>query len=739
MKQKALQYFGKIFILALVSIIVILGAVWLSTNTNSDPIKRLDNSIYDLAFQFRTINKNHHFFKPENLVIVDIDNESINELGRVQSWPRLYDAEVIKYIASGHPLAIGVDFLYTESDSLPSVYKQLLKVRGLKNADTVLSALSTDKALARSIHDAQMVYLTLYEDKIKKQDTTNLDSVYTHLRLFDVKSDPDIHLPIFNYPQIPIKLFSIEAKGIGNIGMATDNDGVLRNYEVVKQIDSVHNDSIQLLANLPFYMLSDLYGTPDKDISLKNSKLWITDSIYVPINAKGEFRINWLGTQEKLNSRSFYKVYQKLMPAEYFKDKVVFLGTSATGMEDLKTVPHSDDRMPGVEVHATAFLNMANQAYIQEISLKKFFLPILLVSLLMAWLFTYTRPFNALIFLVGILIVEFFSALYLFRDRSLVIPIVALLGGTVITSMLTNTYNYFTERKQKKQLRNAFGTYVSSTVVNKIMEDPKSLMLGGTKKVLSVLFSDIRGFTTYSENMDPQQVVSIINKYLSAMSEPVLAHEGTIDKFIGDAIFAIFGAPLDNSDHATEACEVALEMMIKLKEVNLELIHDGFGPLKIGIGINTGEMTIGNIGSSKRFDYTAIGDAVNLGSRIEGLTKHFNVPILVSHFTKNSCDADRFLFRALPETRVQGKLLSVGIFEMIDFKVNRSKYEPGITLWEKAQVAFMMKNFDTALDLFKEYQDIYPNDAPADIYILKCNAYQVNPEAFSNAIEMENK
>ncbi|MEO5582620.1 MAG: adenylate/guanylate cyclase domain-containing protein, partial [Saprospiraceae bacterium] len=263
--------------------------------------------------------------------------------------------------------------------------------------------------------------------------------------------------------------------------------------------------------------------------------------------------------------------------------------------------------------------------------------------------------------------------------------------------------------------------------------------LGGNKKVLSVLFSDIRGFTNYSEHMDPQLVVKIINKYLSAMSEPVLAHEGTIDKFIGDSIFAIFGAPLENSDHSSEACEVALEMMIKLKDVNKDLIAEGYGPLKMGIGINTGEMTIGNIGSSKRFDYTAIGDSVNLGSRIEGLTKHFSVGILASVFTKNACDADRFLFRALPETRVQGKQMSVGIFELLDFKVNRSAYEPGIGIWERAQVSFMMKNFDAALGLFREYQAIYPSDIPAEIYIHKCRAYQLNPEDFTNAIEMENK
>ncbi|MEP7322244.1 MAG: adenylate/guanylate cyclase domain-containing protein [Saprospiraceae bacterium] len=738
MKQKILNYFSKVFLLAVLSIVITVGAAWISKHTKSDPVTRLENSIYDLAFQVRTENKAHRFLKPEDVVIVDIDNASINELGRVQSWPRLYDAEVIKYLGSGSPLAIGIDFLYTESDSLPKIYKQILLGNGLKNVDHVLSALSTDDTLAKAIQEAQNVYLTLYEDK-EKEINFATDSFSKSLRLFRVPVDPSIDFSKFHYPQIPIQRFRSVARGIGNINMPTDNDGVVRTYQFLKQLGPVRNDSINLLANLPVYMLTDLYGVNDKDIRLKNAQFWLTDSIHIPVNKTGGFRINWLGSSEQFRYIPFYKIYQKLIPADYFKNKVIFLGTSATGMEDLKTVPHSDDRMPGVEVHATAFLNIANQAFIHEYSFISFLPAILIMSLLMAWLFVYTRPINALLFLLAFLIIEFLGSMFLFTNYSIIIPIVALLGGTVITGMLTNTYNYFTERKQKKQLRNAFGTYVSSTVVNKILEDPKSLMLGGTKKVLSVLFSDIRGFTNYSEHMDPQLVVKIINKYLSAMSEPVLAHEGTIDKFIGDAIFAIFGAPLENSDHSSEACEVALEMMIKLKEVNKDLISEGYGPLKMGIGLNTGEMTIGNIGSSKRFDYTAIGDAVNLGSRIEGLTKHFNVGILASVFTKNACDADRFIFRALPETRVQGKQMSVGIFELLDFKANRSLYEPAISIWERAQVSFMMKNFESALALFREYQAIYPTDVPVEIYIHKCRAYQLNPEEFTNAIEMENK
>ena len=738
MSQRQLFKFLRIFVLTALSIAVTLLVIWISDRLVGSPVKKLENSIYDLAFKSRSVNKHNTQFSLEDIVIVDIDNVSIKELGRVQMWPRLYDAKVLKYISSGNPYAIGIDFLYTESDSLPPIYNSFLEAKGINDGSHVLGALSTDQALSTAIDSAQNVYLSLYEERDPEMKMANFSSE-KYLRYFKTGLDKNINFPQFGQPQLPIDAFSKYAKAIGSINTDSDIDGVLRSYQILSKVDSIGKDSLRLIANFPFYMILDLMGVRDQEIILKDGRLYITDSMSIPLNKDGGFRINWLGSSENIRSISYYKLLKQLVPANFFENKIVFLGTSASGLEDIKTVPQTETRLPGVEVHANAFLNIVNQSFLKEISLIRFIPILLLIGFLTSLLFTYVKPIYALLTLGALLISQFYAIFPLFVNFNLMIPIVALMTGTAITGIVTNTYNYFTEQKQKRQLKNAFGTYVSSTVVNKIIEDPKSLMLGGTKKILSVLFSDIRGFTKYSENMDPQVVVSIINKYLSEMSEPVLAHEGTIDKFIGDAIFAIFGAPLEFSDHADEACEVALEMIEKLKEVNQYLIGEGYGPLKIGIGINTGEMTIGNIGSTKRFDYTAIGDSVNLGSRIEGLTKHFNVNILVSEFTKNYCKSDIFLFRSMPETQVQGKNKSVGIFELVGMKANRHLFEPAISLWEEAHATFMQKDFIQALELFKKYQIDHPKDVTTAIYIEKCEQYIVNPEEFTNSITMDNK
>ena len=719
----------------MVSLVLTLLICFISDRLESEPIRRIEDSIYDLAFRGRGINNQFKTVRPEDILIIDVDDESIKELGRVNSWPRLYDARVIDFLGACRPFVIGIDFLYTEPDTLPHIYNQLLSARGIKESDLAIKFLSTDDSLSKALANAQVAYLSAFADP---KDTSEYDISY--LSYFKIKNNPEMDFKNLGKIHMPIDALAQQALGVGTIQMESDYDGMLRNYPLVHKIKQKSGkDSTTLAGNFPFFMWADLIGADLSKAYIENRKLFILDSLNVPLNKDGSFRINWLGSDQEIRHIPFYKVLNHMLDSSNFSDKVIFLGTSASGMEDIKSVPYSTTRIPGVDVHAIAFLNIANQAYINEKSFSRFLPFIALVILLTAMMISYIRPIYALFLLGTLLTATFFSIFPLFNAFSLKFPVVSLMLGGLVSGMVTMTYNYFTEQVQKRQLKNAFGTYVSSTVVNKIMEDPKSLMLGGTKKTLSVLFSDIRGFTTYSERMDPQVVVSIINKYLSAMSEPVLAHEGTIDKFIGDAIFAIFGAPLDNSDHATEACEVALEMLHKLKDVNTYLIGEGYGPLKMGIGLNTGEMTIGNIGSEKRFDYTAIGDSVNLGSRIEGLTKHFNVNILVSEFTKAACQQHQFLFRALPATRVQGKELMVGIYELVDFASNRNLYEPGISIWEQAHTAFMNKDLANAQSLFEQYQADHPQDITAEIYIEKCKHYILHPEEFSNSIDMDKK
>ncbi|MBC8043803.1 MAG: adenylate/guanylate cyclase domain-containing protein, partial [Rhizobacter sp.] len=310
---------------------------------------------------------------------------------------------------------------------------------------------------------------------------------------------------------------------------------------------------------------------------------------------------------------------------------------------------------------------------------------------------------------------------------------------TLLCYVSSLLYRYFTEGREKLILKRAFETYVPPDVVQQVLDNSDALSLGGDKRFLTVLFSDIRGFTTYSEVLDPQELVRLLNFYLSAMSDVIFNNRGTIDKFIGDAIMAIFGAPVPQPDSAAQACRTALDMLRELEKVNERQRTEGHPPLSIGIGINSGEMTVGNIGSNRRFDYTVIGDAVNLGSRLEGLNKYFKTTILVSESTKDKCSDAEFLFREIAPVQVKGKDRPVMVYELL----TEQKAAASMTAWLEPYSAglslYKEKRFAEAAACFQQSLAANPNDGPSAYYLALCHDLKERPEQFNAVVVMDAK
>jgi adenylate cyclase len=714
---------------------------WLNNVSNKmvrPPLESMENQVIDLAFQIRKKNASHTKITTDDIVIIDIDDASINELGRTQLWPRSYDARVINYIASGNPKAIGIDFLYTESDQLSSAYIDILAAKGFTNASDVTNAMSTDHELTEAISNAGNVYLSLFDDG--EYEAQIFDTSLTNtLRLIRNDSSRDITFSAIHKAVLPIDDFLKNAKGAGTIAMPTMQDGTVRHYRVLQQMpDSLHGK--QYIANFPFYMLLDAYGIQDKDVAIENNRIVLNDSLQIPLRNDGSFRINWLGQEDKIRSISYYKIWDELVPAEYFEGKYVFFGTSASGLQDLKTVPSTAEKMPGVEVHAIAFLNMMNSAYLKEISNEDALPWFAILSVLLVSMFLITKPLIGFVVALVLYVAErFLFELWVIPEYGIIFPITMLMLLTMVCYLAASLFTYFIRERKSRRLKSAFGTYVSPEIVEQIAKDPGSLYLGGEKKELTVLFTDIRNFTSYSEKLDPQKIVAVLNNYLSAMSDIIFKHKGTIDKFIGDAIMAIFGAPISQKDHADRACRVALDMIENLKEFNEEELREGRPPINIGIGINTGDMTVGNIGSSKRFDYTVIGDAVNLGSRLEGLTKFFGVDIIVSAETKRACTTDEFLFRELGSVVVKGKDIAISAFELVQSKNSAIKAGEHLHIWENAIDAMRQKNLVKATELLNDYLKYHPEDIAATYFIDKCSEYSNQSENFSLVLKMDTK
>jgi len=702
------------------------------------PLRALENQIVDLGFSTRLHNDALIKVKPEDVVIIDIDDESIEQLGRPQLWPRAFDAYVINYISSGNPKAIGIDYLYTEPDALSPIYTDLMTARGFENPKMFLDAMSTDFELSMAIANSKNTYLALFDDDTKTSSPLEFN-VEERLRLISIDLNSSSSFGSMNHPVLPIDMFAEMSKGVGAIDMSTHQDGTVRDYHLLHEVKTEEN-SRSCIANFPLYMVIDELGIQEKDLVAEQNHLALSDSLMVPLESDGTFRINWLGSEDEIRYIPYYKVLGGRAPAEFFENKFVFMGTSASGMQDLKTIPLGGVLMPGAEVHAIAFLNIINGAFVKEIGNSATLPWFLLTALLMSSLFLYIRPYIGMLVALILVIAEMMLFIgWFFPKTNTIFPIATLMIVTFLSFILASLYTYLIKERKSRRLKSAFESYLSPDVVNKIANQNEGMALEGEKKCLSVLFSDIRDFTSHSEKQSPERIVATLNSYLSDMSECIFREKGTIDKFIGDAVMAIFGAPVPQEDHADRACRVALDMINSLKTFNQH--NEGFGenPLEIGIGINTGSMTVGNFGSAKRFDYTVIGDEVNLASRLEGLTKYFGVNIIISEATLKSCQSNDLVTRALAIVKVKGKENAIEVHELVGFLGCQSPLHKSMSLWDQALKAYLAENLEVAIELFQEYLTEFPDDVSATMYIDRCNRAITNPSTYESVLTMTSK
>ncbi|MBI5966515.1 MAG: adenylate/guanylate cyclase domain-containing protein [Deltaproteobacteria bacterium] len=299
----------------------------------------------------------------------------------------------------------------------------------------------------------------------------------------------------------------------------------------------------------------------------------------------------------------------------------------------------------------------------------------------------------------------------------------------ILTYLGITGYRYMTEEREKKKIRGAFQYYLSPSVVDQMLHNPEKLKLGGEKKDLTVLFSDIRGFTSISERMTPETLVKFLNEYLTKMTDIVFKYDGLLDKYMGDALMAIWGAPLDQPDHAQRACYTALEMVEELWGLQKKWSAEGLPTLNIGIGINAGPMVVGNMGSERRFDYTVMGDSVNLGSRLEGLNKLYGTNVIVSEMTYERV-REEILGRELDSVRVKGKDQRVRIYELLARRGTASAEQKAMAEeFHSALAEYENRQWDKALEAFRSILANHPNDGPAKLYAERCQILKDNPPA----------
>lgn len=476
----------------------------------------------------------------------------------------------------------------------------------------------------------------------------------------------------------------------------------------------------------------------------------------VPVDEQGRMKINYAGgtsmypylsAKELFNDRPdaevtqmkydpdhkrWYPVQEKVNKAEFIKDRTFLIGATAIGIYDLRVTPF-EKNYPGPETHVNALGNLFERNFIRtyQHEERNMLIALGVVGMLFSFALAYMGAVPGLLVSVVAGIAVFAYDQWLLRQGYA--ATMALPAILVVTLYFALTfYKYFTEERKKKQLRSTFSKYVSPAIVDEILKDPENIELGGKKQRMSVFFSDVRGFTTMSEKLDPERLSDVLNIYLTPMTNLVFANKGTLDKYMGDAVMGFFGAPIYYSDHAKYACRCALQSLVKLRELQptFRAIFKEHGlpdaDLDIGIGINTGDMSVGNMGSDIVRSYTVMGDAVNLGSRLEGINKEYGTRIIISEFTQSEVK-DSFTSREVDWVRVKGKYKPVRIFELICEGPPPADKAPMLNFFNTGFNLYHDKKFEEAKQSFAQALQALPGDPVSTLYLERCEEYLQNP------------
>jgi adenylate cyclase len=575
-------------------------------------------------------------------VIAAIDEKSINKLGRFP-WPRSVWGRVVDRLMEEGAKVIVFDVFFTETENVES--------------DDLFQ-----RAIMRSGRVILPVVFDFSETGFKESGFTDkkLDSM-TPSAYSVIKNSGEPFYPFQAKMALPTLLrFSSVANSLAHINMIPDVDGTLRWEALAISYQGDFYAPIGLKA-------AWLYrGLKKEDLVLDCGGEVRLGTTSIPTDDHGSLLINYRGPNGTFPMYPISDILDRLTPPGTFKDKIVLIGATAIGIYDLRVTPFSPN-MAGIEKHASVVDNILRGDFIHRTEATVTLLIFVFAIALGVTLPRLGAKAGAVLFLA--LFFGYLGAVYyLFVAKgiwfNLVYPASALFFG--YTSQ--TAYRFFTEERRARDIRKMFSSYVSKRIVDELIKDPSKAKLGGDRKEITVLFSDIRGFTSFSEKHQPEEVVSLLNEYLGAMTEIVFEHEGTLDKFVGDAIMALWGAPVGQPDHAERAVRCALAMISRLKELQSKWAAEGKYVIDIGIGINTGDMVVGNMGAEgKKMDYTVIGDNVNLGARLEGLTRQYNNHIIISEYTYEKVE-HIVEAKELGTVTVKGKQLPVLVYDLVGLK-----------------------------------------------------------------------
>ena len=701
----------------------------------------LDNQLRDNVFLVRG-----YLEESKQVVIIDIDEKSLKQLGQ-WPWKRKYFAQILQNLSDAGAGIIGLDIVFAEYDNSnpTTVLQELgLDTKGIEDYDKILA-----QTVAETPTILGYVFIT-GDDGIEAGEAPNIPAIFIERNRPDKDYVLSAKRAVLN---VPLMQESAYSSGFFNT-IPDDDSGIIRSVPLVMEYDGVIYPSLSMEMIRIMTEASKVYVNYEEGIGVQSIQ---SGDLNIPTDSFGRLFVNYRGPAYTFPYMSAADIYNGNFKAEDVAGKFILIGTSAAGLMDLRATPY-DNVYPGVEVHANVIDNILTGDFISKPSwvLAADIALIFLVAIILAVLLGSQSAFMTLVVLIIVMFIEFAFNYYMLFYQGIALN---LLFDIVILSILmyivSMVLNYFLETKQKNMIKGKFSSKVSPSVMEDILKNPDSTSLEGSEREITVFFSDVRNFTNISEAMgDAKTLIKFMNNIMEPMSEIIINENGTIDKYIGDAIMAYWNAPQDVPDHADRAVIATLKQLHALKKLNedlranpeyenvVKMSDNNNAPIvDIGIGLNSGVAIVGEMGSSGRSDYTVIGDPINLGARLESLCKFYNSRLNISNFTKEKLTG-KYIFRFLDLVTVKGKKEPIEIWQIhdnVDSKVplyysSMKELLAELEYYHKAIDLYKAAKFEDALAIFKEINewDNKSNLKIYDIYIERCEHYiEYPPEDFN--------
>ena len=707
---------------------------------SSDSVKRLDGFLDGLRMRL-----DRPVLDPR-IVIVDIDDKSLAQVGRFP-WPRNVQADLVRRLTTHyHVGAVGFDVSFPEEDNSSGfqvlerlAHGPLDRVEGLKRElDALRPEMDYDGLLAAAMRGQPVVLgysvsATTVKGKLPPPEFT-VDSVNGREALAYSSRGYEAN----------IARLQDAAAGAGIYTALTDPDGVIRSSPLLRRIGDGYYPSLALAtakvylkarAVSPlFYSTVDSLSQGERETEgVERLLMFLPErAVEIPVGEAMTTTIYYRGTGGPKGGAFRYvpavDVLTGAAPRALLENTIVLVGTTAAGLQDIRVTPVSAE-YPGVEVHANLIKSILDRRFKTRLSdggtLEAALA--LAVGLLLSLALAVLAPLRAVLLSALALGAAVWINLYLYRELDLIVNVAAQLLLIGALFVLNIAYGYFFEVRKGRALVSRFGEYVAPELVAEMAENPESYNMDGESRELSVMFVDVRGFTTISESLDPKTLREYINQYLTAMSADIRdSHRGTLDKYIGDAVMAFWGAPVAFDDHAYRAVATALLMQDSARRLNDSFGARGWPALAIGIGVNSGLMHVGDMGSAVRRAYTVMGDAVNLASRLEGITKVYGVGIAVGQATRAA--APQFAYRELDLVRVKGKNEPVAIFEPLARSVDIDAASAAtLARWHAALALVRAQDWDGAERAIGALLEADPGRRLYALYLERIAVYRADP------------